>query len=185
MRAINDFDNISVFESKKLIPGGYVCKLTKVEDFSDKEYLRVEFDIAQGEYKDTAIECMEQRGFWSLHFVKSYSDKSARFFKGFITAVTESNPGFKWDWDESKLVGKLIGIVLSPEEYLKRDGSVGQKLTATHFTSVKKIADGDFEVKPLKTLDKSPSAPLPDGFAPIDLDKTGSMDDLPFTFGDK
>lgn len=39
------------------------------------------------------------------------------YFKGFITAVEESNPGYKWNWDEKTLKGKKIGIVFRMEEY--------------------------------------------------------------------
>ena len=41
----------STGESKRLPAGGYICKYTNVEDNEEKQYLYMEFDIAEGEYK--------------------------------------------------------------------------------------------------------------------------------------
>lgn len=39
------------------------------------------------------------------------------FFKGVLTSLEESNPGFRWNWDESTLVGKKVGGVFGREQF--------------------------------------------------------------------
>ena len=34
-------------------PGGYICAITAVKDIEAKEYLKVSYDIAEGEFKGT------------------------------------------------------------------------------------------------------------------------------------
>ena len=34
----------------KLTPGGYICRITAVEDVPAKEYLKIEYDIVEGEF---------------------------------------------------------------------------------------------------------------------------------------
>ena len=47
MRPI-DLNNVQeAQEFKKVKPGGYVCEMTAIEDVPNKEYLRIEFDIAR------------------------------------------------------------------------------------------------------------------------------------------
>ena len=47
-----DWQNVEeVKEYVRVAPGGYVCVITAVEDVPDKEYLRIEYDIAEGENK--------------------------------------------------------------------------------------------------------------------------------------
>ena len=38
-------------ELPRLTPGGYVCKITVVVDVPEKEYLKLEYDIAEGAHK--------------------------------------------------------------------------------------------------------------------------------------
>lgn len=51
MKALNGYNEVkaSTGEYARLPAGGYVCKITKVEDVAAKEYLRVSFDIYEGE----------------------------------------------------------------------------------------------------------------------------------------
>ncbi len=37
-------------------------------------------------------------------------------FKGLTTAFEHSNPGYTWNWEETSLVGKLVGILFRNEE---------------------------------------------------------------------
>ena len=57
-----------------------------------------------------------------------------------------SNEGFKWDWDETKLVGKLFGGVFGEEEY-----EAGKFATKLKFIrSTEKIEEA--KVPKVKTL---------------------------------
>ena len=48
-----DFSQVDEAKDFELLPvGGYICKILRVEDHPDREYLRIEFDIVDGKYKD-------------------------------------------------------------------------------------------------------------------------------------
>lgn len=152
MKNLN-LDNVKAAdEGKRVVAGGYVAGITAVEDVPSKEYLKVEMDIAEGEFKLYYSELYKSRGFWGLSTIRSYKQNALPFFKAFTTAVEESNPGYKFDNDENKLRGKIVGIILQEEEYKKNDGSIGTRLVVARFTSVDNIRKGDFKVPEKKLL---------------------------------
>ena len=52
MKKINDWENIKEnSDFKRLEPGAYICAIKAVEDVSDKEYLKIYFDIVKGDNK--------------------------------------------------------------------------------------------------------------------------------------
>ena len=132
--------------------GGYIARICGITDESQKEYIKLALDIADGEFKDYYNELYKSKGFWGLTSIRSYKETALPFFKSFITAVETSNPGYKFDYNEQLLKGKLVGIVLQEEEYIKNDGSIGIKLVVQEFRSVEKIKNGDFKVKDKKCL---------------------------------
>ena len=67
--------------------------------------------------------------------------KCQQMFKGFITAVENSNPGYKWDWDEKSLVGKKLCGVFGLEEFERQDGTVGTTVKLTQFRSLDKLPE--------------------------------------------
>ena len=147
---LNNVQEAQDFERVK--PGGYVCGITAVEDVPSKEYLRIEYDIAEGNLKNYYRNLYNSKGFWLGNFIRSYKDSALPFFKAFITAVEQSNMGYHWNNDEKTLTRKLIGLVLGEEEYKANDGSVKTRLYVARVTSAEKIRKGDFTVPPLKKL---------------------------------
>lgn len=175
MKPIANYDSIEAQgneEYKRLVPGGYVCRITKVEDHPDKSYLYIEFDIAEGEYTGYGASCLERNGFTPLRMYRSYSDKAAGMFKGFIQNAEASNSNYHWEWKEQSLVGRLIGIVLGEEEYKKQDGSIGTRFNSRDKT-VDAIKNGRFKVPEKKTLPVEQNTTT---FTALD----DSTDDLPF-----
>lgn len=165
-------------EFARVTPGGYVCVITSVEDKPEKEYLYVQFDIDAGELKGYYRDLYNRHGFWGGDTFRSYKDSALGFFKSFITAVEKSNPGYKWNNDESTLVGKRIGFVLGEEEYEANDGTIKTKIKPQFVHSVDAIQKGEFKVPALKKLkgknnnlyNKPASIPAGDmsDFAPVD-----------------
>ena len=101
MKKIENFEQVKAngeFDSLK--PGGYIGVLYKAEDESDKEYLKVFFDIAEGEFAEYYKNLYSQFNFWGGVFFRSYKETALSMFKGFIKSVEESNPGCGWNWDE-------------------------------------------------------------------------------------
>lgn len=173
MQKINDWENVQESGNSRItLPaGGYVCKIVDVKDEPQKQYLRIEYDIAQGEFKDYSLNCEERNGFWPLSFIKSYKEKAIGFFKHFISSVEKSNNNFKWAWDEDALVGKLVGIVIGEEEYEKRNGNTGTRMVAADFCSVTDIKNGNFRVPPPVRLAPKTTTPpvVDDGDLPFDF----------------
>ena len=185
-----DWNNVEeAKEFKKVTPGGYVCGITAVEDVNTPnkngkcDYLRIELDIAEGEYKNYFLELYKSKGFWGLEMVKSYQENSLPFFKGFLTAVENSNKGYKFNNDEKTLLRKYIGVVLREEEYRSKDGKIKTKLVVDQVHSIDKIRSGDFTVPELKKLDvkDSPATPTFDMSAFEDI-PTPDDSNLPFGF---
>lgn len=132
--------------------GGYVVEVSDVTDMPNKEYLRIELDIIEGEYANYYSDLFSRAGFWGLTLYKSYKDKSLGWFKDFMETLEKCNDGFKWDWDEKKLIGCTFGAVLREEEYQGNDGTVKSSLKVDKYCSVQDIHDGNFKVKPIKKL---------------------------------
>lgn len=143
----------------RLKAGGYICKITSVQDNEAAENLYIEFDIAEGENKGYYKKLEESFGFWGGKFWQSYKEKSLPFFKRLCSAVSKSNAGFIFDGktnaDEQTMVGKLIGIVLQEEEYVKNNGDTDTRLVVAFPCSVESIRKGDYKVPAKKLLPAS------------------------------
>lgn len=152
MQKVNDWDNVQESGNFRNLPaGGYVCRIESVKDEPQKQYLKVEYDIAQGDFKGYALDCETRNGFWPLTTIRSYKEKAIGFFKHFISAVEKSNSGYKWSWEEKTLEGKLIGMVIGEEEYEKRDGKIGTRMTVKDTLSIYDIKDGKYSIpEPVK-----------------------------------
>lgn len=175
MKKPNNWDNTqAASEYKRPEAGGYVCKITKVTDVPDNEYLDIEFDIVEGEFKGYGADTLERAGWTPFKFRKYYSPKALAFFKLFINTIEETNNGFRYDFDERKLVNKGIGIVLQEVEYTKRDGSIGTRLEPAAFKTANEIRSGNFTVPSIK---RKGTDPVQETFTPADDDDSG---ELPF-----
>lgn len=165
MKKLN-LDNVQEFTKFKNPVGGFICEIKSVEDVPEKEYLRIGYDIAealnneQKEFVGMYEKRKKERDFDYPTTVVSYKENSLPFFKGFITALENSNRGYKWDNDETKFVGKLIGFVIGEEEYEGKDKNGVPKVKVRTYVaerhSVDSIKEGDFDVPEFKRLTKAP-----------------------------
>lgn len=154
MKAL-DLTNVQATQGGKFArptAGGYVIGIVNVEDVPEREYLKITYDIAEGEFKNYYYDMKQRTGYDLPVMYKSYKDKALGFFKAFIDAVTESNPGYKWNNDERTLCRKLVGCVLREEEYRNCDGEIKVSLKPDVFYPAADIREGKFEVLPKKTL---------------------------------
>lgn len=159
MKKIENFEQVKASgEFDQLKPGGYIGVLYKAEDESDKEYLKVFFDIADGEFAEYYKNLYSQFNFWGGVFFRSYKEKALSMFKGFIKSVEESNPGYVWNWDESTLKGKKIGLILQEEEFVPTGGAhageLRTRLIVQKVVNVETIKSGKYKVPEFKKLDK-------------------------------
>ena len=176
-------------EYKSLPKGGYVCGITAVEDVQMNantgkgDYLKMEYDIAEGEFKNYYRALYENKDFWGGKFIKSYKETALAYFKAFITSVENSNSGYKFNNDEKTLMRKLVGLVLGEEEYQANDGTIKTRLYVAEVHSADRIRKGDFKVPELKQLKSTATkASTPAYKAPVnnDFEEIVSDDDLPF-----
>lgn len=197
MRAINNWENVKASADFTALPaGGYVCKIqgAKIRTFEGKngsfERLEVAVDIVEGEYKDyfrrdfdsQNTEDKKWRGVLRLYVPSGDgSDQdnwSMAKLKRFVNDVEDSNPGYHWDWEESKLKGKLVGLTFRREEW-EYNGKTGWKTNPFQAYTVEDIRQNKFQLPKDKPLKKAAAAPMPKF---EDIVDTESDDDLPFDF---
>ena len=154
MERIENWDTIEAkgMEDFKALPiGAYECVIKDARinhnEESGKDTFKVSIDIANGEYKDYFQKRYENNTNpirkWDNNAVRylAYTGDNVNYFKGFITCVENSNVGYKWDWDETKLKGKKICGVFQYEEYEKQDGTKAVKVRLNKFRSLDKMKD--------------------------------------------
>ena len=158
MKPIEGYDLINEAGEFRRLPAGiYPIVITNVVDVPEKEYLEIYCDIFQGEYKDYFKIAVENGGKDTSKTVRSYKQNALAFFKGFMTAIEKSNPGYKWDWDETKLVGKKAVGIFGEEEY-EKDGQIKISTKLIEVRSVEAFKAGKLTVPPLKKLEKPVAA---------------------------
>ena len=79
-------------------------------------------------------------------------------FKGMVTAFEKSNPGYRWNWDENSLAGKLIGVLFRNEEWENDEGKTGWTVRPFRAISVDSVRSEDFRLPKDKPLKKNESA---------------------------
>lgn len=160
MKAISNFDKIQENGGFEKLPvGGYIVKILAVDDVPEKEYLKIFFDINEGEKKGFFTKAFKEdtraEKKWpnAGSFIRSYKEKALPMFKGFTNAIENSNKGYSWNFDEKSLVNKVVGLVIGEEEYLNQKGQVRKRTYVSTVRSVDTIKKGDFTVPELKKLD--------------------------------
>lgn len=174
----NEVEEVSG-EFDRPAPGAYIGRICSVEDHTEKEFLKIEWDFAEGNYLNYNRDTSKRMGFWPMALFRSYKVNALGFFKAFKRALEESNPGYQFrEEDLNDMVGRVVGIVLVEEEYRKKDGSKGKRLYVAQTRSIDAIRRGDFKVPGLKQLDPLTSPP-PLTKPTYDIDDPDD-DELPF-----
>lgn len=157
-------------------PGGYIARITYAEDVEEKEYIKIEWDFAAGEFKGDNYATFQRAGFWPMALYRSYKESAWGFFKAFKTALEKSNPGYVFEEENIKaMAGKYIGVVLGEESYTKKDGTEGTRLYVAFTKSIQAIKEHDYEIPEFRQArKKKPKAH--EG----NTDWQSSEDELPF-----
>lgn len=163
--------------------GAYKCKITEVIDVADKQYLKIVYDIDDGEFKGYYTEMRENHPdwLWAGAYVRSYKEAALGMLKRFCNAVTDSNDGYVFDAgevnaDETTLAGKSIGLVFQEEEYYGNDGNVRTRLIVNKECAVNEIANQ--KTPAVKKLPKEMTAS--DQFESVNV-ANGTDTELPFS----
>lgn len=138
-------------EYKKLPAGGYVCSIVRAEctkSKNGKEMLKLAIDIAEGEYKDFYLnqylqeqERNKEQAKWRGSYYQLTEGDSMGRFKGMLLNIEKSNSGYKWNWNEKSLEGKLFGGVFREEEYINRNGGLSTAVKLISIIPVEGITD--------------------------------------------
>lgn len=197
IKPIANWDKIQAYDGdyERLEAGGYIVKILNVkQEKSSKgnDMLVIYYDIKEGEHagyfrrKYNAAKERNPKAKWGgvMYIVlpqeaqsKEMRELSERRLKSLTTAVEESNSGYKWDWDETKLKDKTVGGLFGREEYMGNDGEYRWSTKLRFFTSQETIDSGNYSIqkdKPAKRDDYTIG-----GFQEIDSAIEGNSD-LPF-----
>lgn len=158
MRPIDGYDQAPAYTGENVaLPAGlYKCivkQVNVIDDSKKREQMIICFDIIEGTQKDNYIGATaEYKGFYEKQFnARKQTDNNVKwggiyrqlthgdflpYFKGIITSIEKSNPGYRWDWNEKGLVGKQFGGIFQREEFLTTDG---QKKMATKCVQVRSL----------------------------------------------
>lgn len=148
-------------EFKQLPPGAYNCAIKdahEIKSQSGKNMLQLWLDIADGEYKNYFHEqyvdrmAKGQNAKWGGIYNQLTENSSTGYFKGLIANIEESNPGYKFDWNEKTLVNKRIGGVFRREQFIAQDGQLKFSTKCDYCVAISRVKD----IKPPedKLLDK-------------------------------
>ena len=181
------------FEAKKsasggreILPaGGYVCKILKaeVQTFEWGNKLVLSFDISEGEQRDffktdynsQPDDRKKWRGVWRINLPSGDGSQQDTWKQNAINnlaaCMQDSNPGYVWDWDETKLKGKALGILFREFEWEMEDRN-GVSTEAYSCTDIDSVRAGKFKISKRRELKHKATAPAP---TPVTDDS-----DLPF-----
>ena len=165
-----DFEARENTTVETLPAGAYIGKVlgAKVEPVTSNgrtwDRLVLQLDVTEGQYANhyQNLYKSQQGGQFAAKYkgvlrlnipVKGdqYEGMNKRILEGAVWCLEDSNAGFKWNWDETKLKGLSVGFSVRDMDYLIEDASgirTGTTTEIARLESVKKIKAG--EVKPVK-----------------------------------
>lgn len=132
------YDEAQTFtgEAMQLPAGCYVCvikQVAEVKTMNGRPQIAILFDIAEGEHKgfyagqyDAARSGGDAK--WKGVHKQLMDGSSLPFFKGLMTSIEKSNPGYHFPWgvegNEKTLTGKKFGAVMRREQFATSDGQL-------------------------------------------------------------
>ena len=165
---------------KSITAGTHKIKILKAIDTKSKAgqpMLQLNCDIAEGEFKDyyrKAYDYKKQNygsATWGCVIRKlcdENDDRTIGYFKGMMTAIENSNQGYKWDWQEESLRNKVACGVFDYDKPWQNDkGEMVQTVKIQSLRSLDMLGKvepkGKQEIKPPFGASNR-EAPPPDGF---------------------
>lgn len=175
MKPVNGWENVQAnVERRELPPGGYVVEILAAAVKTTPggwEHLEISFDVVEGDfiaffnedYKTQAFEPKRWKGTLRQGVPKDDGSEqdawTIRNLKTLTTAIEDSNEGYTWDWDETKLKGKIVGMLFRKEEY-DYNGYQGMTTRAFKAIPADRVRKGDYKTPEPKMLKNGQSAPV-------------------------
>lgn len=193
MKAFSNYDKTQAYGDRMKLPvGGYVLKILDVKyqqgSKGVSDQLILSFDVAEGEqkgfyqkqYKSQEGEDKKWKGVYRLWVPmddgSEQDERTKRKFKTAMNAFEDSNDGFHWDWDETKLKNKLVGAVFNDKEW-ELNGKTGFFTNCYKLIAAQKIRDNDYTIPDPTYLKNHSSASTSDDFVNV---PEGTDEELPF-----
>lgn len=187
----NDFDNARAYDGNSfpVLPlGAHVCRVLRadvVKNRAGADMLVINFDITEGGEFDgyykkrfEAAKARNANAKWPGVFranLLTREGATSGYFKGFITALEESNPGYNFrasNGNENAMNKLYVGLVFGEEEFRTSDThEIKTTVKPFYAVSVPKAREG-VAIPARKTL---PQVAASAGFSPVESDP-----DLPF-----
>lgn len=194
IKKFGDFEQTRAYTDSQQLPrGGYVCKIIGAKPIETKfgQSIKVAYDIAEGEYAGyfqakydaNTNEDKKWPGVFLLNVPTDDGSQqdgwTKRKFRTFTDALEDSNPGYHFDWDETKFKGKQVGYVFNYREFETSDGSTAWTPNPQNCMSVQKIRDGKFKIPEDRHLKNRSVAPStnPNDFVNVPI---GTDEEVPF-----
>lgn len=189
MKPFKDYETTKSYNEIEKLPSGYYIGIIKKAE--EKEYdwgnrLEISVDITEGEFKDyfatqyrnQQLEDKKWKGVLRLSVPTDDGSErdswTKRSFKTSIEAVEDSNAGYHWDWNETALKNKSVGLAVRQKEW-EYNGKTGFSPEIFKFVSVEAVKSGKLKIPVDKPLNSNFSAIAGNGdFTPV------ADDDLPF-----
>lgn len=179
-----NWNEVQEFTDRPKLPlDAYVCKIinAQVQGNEYGEQLCIVFDIAEGaqagfykkEFAANTMENKKYKGVLRIFLPKNDGSEKDEWtksiLKGLVTSVEKSNPGYKWNWNEQSLIGRMIGIMFRNEEW-EFNEKTGWAVRPFRAMSVDTVRSGDYTLpkdKPLKNKSSSSFGESYDSFASV------------------
>ena len=158
-------------EMTRLAPGAYICEVKNLifcKAKNDKLYVKIALDIAEGEhagiymkrYNAQKASANGKQATWGCSynvFVENKDGGTNPHYKGFFTALEDSNPDFKvnWNGDETQFRGKKVGILFREEDFLGNDGKVHTSVKPCAARAVETVRSGECKIPAKRKLNGS------------------------------
>ena len=170
------YDEAQAFtgEATQLPAGCYVCVIKQVAEVktqNGRPQMAVLFDIAEGEQKGFyAAQYDAARGSgneakWKGVHKQIMDGSSLPFFKGLMTSIEKSNPGYQFPWgrdgNEKTLIGKKFGAVMGREQFRTTDGQLKFATKVFQIRSVDGLKDAKTPEDKLLQENQAANAQIP------------------------
>lgn len=193
----NDYDSTKAYDGTggytPLPVGGHICRIVgarATKSRNGNDMIEVAFDIAEGSEfdgkfkerfdflrKSNANAKWPNGGMFRTGVLNS-DGKTSGYFKGLITAVEESNPGYSFKGsgcNEETMNGKLVGFNFGEEDYKGNDGKIRTSIKPFYAVSVQTVRNGIEPPKKKEYKPKPGESMAAQGFTQVDDDP-----ELPF-----
>lgn len=193
MKKFNDYETTQSYSNSEKLPvGGYVLKVANVRyeegQNGNSDRIQLMFDIAEGEQKDffrkqyesQTSEDKKWKGTASIYVPKDDGSEqdswTKRRFKTIMETFEESNSGYKWNWDEDSLKGKLIGGIFG-EIKTVIDGKSITYVGFRFFAKSSDIKNGSYKVPEILVKSNAAIANKDTSFVNV---ANGLAEEIPF-----